>query len=120
MGRETRAAGADVPGRPLPCTGTLAYPRAPRAVGVDAEQPGEMESRRRDLLAQPGEDLQRVEREACSAAHRMNPPALVAGPGSASFKCRGGTGDELEKVQFWPPEQAFRWSGDGWRMAARC
>jgi len=60
--RDLRRAGA---GRsPLPGRGCLARPRAPRAVGVGAVQPREMESRRRDVLAQPRQHLQRVERDA--------------------------------------------------------
>ncbi len=36
----------------------------------------------------------------------------------ASFKYRGGTGDELEKMQFWAAEEEFRWGGEVWRRAA--
>ena len=67
-------------GRARPRAGTVARPRAPRAVGVGAVQPGEMESLRWDVLTQPDQHLQGVEREARSTAHRMNPPAPIAGP----------------------------------------
>ena len=37
---------------------------------------------------------------------------------SSSFRCIGGTRDELEKMQFSEAEEEFRWGGEGWRVAA--
>ncbi len=33
----------------------------------------------------------------------------------ASFCIRGGTADELEKMQIWRDQEAFRWAREGWR-----
>ncbi len=57
-------------------------PRPPGAGGMRTVLPGEMESRRRDVLAQPRQHLQRVQRDAVLAAERIPPAAAVGGPAS--------------------------------------